>query len=197
MAAALSGNGEGVRQLLSAGAKVGAFTRCELTSYSTVMGGNRQYTALLFAAEQAHASEVDALIQAGAPASDVDPITGDTPMALAVGNNDTSTASILLAAGASPDGLCYGEPFVCRAATSSHKMLALLLDGHAKVDARERSLTALMLSARYDQEQCSRLLLAHGADASLRNDAGETALDIAKKWASASHIELIRGGSKK
>jgi hypothetical protein len=61
------------------------------------------------------------------------------------------------------------------------RLLALLVGAKADVDARDdRGATALMEAARARRATVARFLLDRGADSSLKDCAGQTALDIAR-----------------
>lgn len=62
------------------------------------------------------------------------------------------------------------------------KVLALLLDRGAKIEAPSPNrTTALMMAARYGDERAVDLLLARGADPRARNDLGLNAADFAQR----------------
>ena len=69
-----------------------------------------------------------------------------------------------------------------RAEPDSVEMVRLLLEHHAYIDAESpnRS-TPLMLAAMYGHADAVRLLLEEGADPSLRNEQGLTAVDFARR----------------
>lgn len=69
-----------------------------------------------------------------------------------------------------------------RTEPDSVEMARLLLEHHAYIDAESpnRS-TPLMLAAMYGHADLVRLLLEEGADASLRNEQGMTAVDFARR----------------
>lgn len=61
------------------------------------------------------------------------------------------------------------------------RLIALLVEAHADVNARDgRGATALMEAARGNRTSVAQFLLGRGADASLTDCAGDTALDIAR-----------------
>ena len=79
-----------------------------------------------------------------------------------------------------------------RAETDSVAMARLLLEHHAYIDAESpnRS-TPLMLAAMYGHADVARLLLEEGADPSLRNEQGLTAVDFARRADRSDLADLI------
>lgn len=81
------------------------------------------------------------------------------------------------------------------AASNGHlPVMALLLDHHAYIDATSpNGTTPLMMAARYGSFAATKLLLEAGADPSLKNDLGMSAVDFAGAVDRADVIELIVG----
>ena len=79
-----------------------------------------------------------------------------------------------------------------RAEPDSVGMARLLLEHHAYIDAESpnRS-TPLMLAAMYGHADVVRLLLEEGADPSLRNEQGLTAVDFARRADRGDLADLI------
>jgi hypothetical protein len=68
----------------------------------------------------------------------------------------------------------------------------LLLEHYAYIDAASpNGTTPLMMAARYGSEDVVRLLLAEGADPSLRNQRGQDAIDFARSVDRPAVVELI------
>jgi hypothetical protein len=68
------------------------------------------------------------------------------------------------------------------AASGNTEIAAILLDHYAYIDAASPNRTTpLMMAARERREETMRLLLSAGADATLRNEAGYTAMDFARE----------------
>lgn len=64
---------------------------------------------------------------------------------------------------------------------NSTDMVHLLLEHHAYIDAESPNRTTpLMMAAQYGRPEIVGLLLSEGADATLRNDKGLTAIDFAR-----------------
>jgi uncharacterized protein len=74
----------------------------------------------------------------------------------------------------------------------SKAMVALLLEHHAYIDAESpNKTTPLMMAARYGSSETIQLLLEEGADPSLRNELGLTAVDFARSADRQSQADLI------
>ena len=81
------------------------------------------------------------------------------------------------------------------AATNGHlKIIELLLDENAYIDAASpNGSTPLMMAAQYGTAAAVKLLLEAGADATVRNQLGLTAIDFAYRASRADSAELIAG----
>lgn len=79
------------------------------------------------------------------------------------------------------------------AATNGHlEIMNLLLEHHAYIDAESpNATTPLMMAAHYGSADAVRLLLAAGADPTLRNQLGMSAIDFANKADRKEAAELI------
>lgn len=87
------------------------------------------------------------------------------------------------------------------AATNGHvDIMDLLLDHHAYIDAESpNGTTPLMMAAMYGSSAAVRLLLDAGADSTLRNQLGMTAIDFANKAnrrETAGMIAAVRRGNQ-
>jgi ankyrin repeat protein len=81
------------------------------------------------------------------------------------------------------------------AATNGHlEVMQLLLDNHAYIDAESPNRTTpLMMAAMYGTPAAVKLLLDAGADASLRNVQGLSAIDFAQRAGRKDVADLIAG----
>lgn len=72
-------------------------------------------------------------------------------------------------------------------------MIALLLDRGAKIDTRdlESGATALMMAASLGRTEAVIMLLKRGADPTLKDNAGHTALDRARGAENPEIIKLL------
>ncbi|HWI82962.1 ankyrin repeat domain-containing protein [Ramlibacter sp.] len=79
------------------------------------------------------------------------------------------------------------------AATGGHlAIMALLLEHHAYIDAESpNGTTPLMMAAHYGSTEAVKLLLNEGADATLKNQQGLTAIDFAHRANRGDAADLI------
>jgi hypothetical protein len=79
------------------------------------------------------------------------------------------------------------------AASGGHvDILQMLLDQSAYIDAESpNKTTPLMMAARYGSPESVQLLLDAGADPTLRNELGLTALDFAERGARPDAIRML------
>ena len=79
------------------------------------------------------------------------------------------------------------------AATKGHlEVMKILLDNHAYIDAASpNASTPLMMAAMYGTPSAVKLLLEAGADPSLKNIQGLTAIDFAQRDKRADSAEII------
>lgn len=121
----------------------------------------------------------------------------ETPMMLAAIRGQIDLVKKLLARDA--DVNKPGWTPLHYAATGGHvDIMKLFLEAHAYIDAESpnRS-TPLMMAAGYGSEEAARLLIEEGADVSLRNELGLTALDFAKQSGRTGMIGLIEAAQNK
>ncbi|MFT5531926.1 MAG: ankyrin repeat protein [Burkholderiaceae bacterium] len=77
------------------------------------------------------------------------------------------------------------------ATVGANDIVQLLLDRYAYIDAESpNKTTPIMMAARSGHILTVKLLLDAGADATLKNDAGMTAIDLAKKF---EHADIAEG----
>jgi ankyrin repeat protein len=79
------------------------------------------------------------------------------------------------------------------AATGGHlEIMLILLDEHAYIDAESpNKSTPLMMAAQYSTPAAVRLLLEAGADPTLRNELGLSAIDFAQRASRSDAAELV------
>ncbi|MDR7305192.1 ankyrin repeat domain-containing protein [Rhodoferax saidenbachensis] len=79
------------------------------------------------------------------------------------------------------------------AATNSHiAIMQLLLDNHAYIDAASpNGSTPLMMAAMYGNASAVKMLLEAGADPTLKNGIGLTAIDFANRVKKAESVEIL------
>jgi uncharacterized protein len=105
---------------------------------------------------------------------------GETALMLAALQGRLELAQRLIEQGASISQSGW-NPLHYAATGPEPKIVALLLQRGAPIDARSpNGTTALMMAARYGNEQSVTLLLAQHADATTRNERGLNAADFAR-----------------
>ncbi|MBB3122117.1 ankyrin repeat domain-containing protein [Pseudoduganella violacea] len=112
---------------------------------------------------------------------------GSTALMMAAFKRNQAAVKKMIASGAQVNRPGWA-PLHFAAAAGDTDMIALLLEHHAYIDAASPSgMTPLMIAAREGHEDAAKLLLAEGADASLKDaafkiDAAEFALRADKPW---------------
>jgi len=109
---------------------------------------------------------------------------GESPLMLAALQGDLALARRLIARGAEVNkpGWTALHYAASHPEVGSDAVVALLLEHHAYIDAESPNRTTpLMMAARYGHLRVVKRLLDEGADATLRNEQGLTALDFARQ----------------
>lgn len=142
---------------------------------------NRGRTPLIIAAEQGDAARVDDLLARGVQLEALDDC-GWSAMMRAAASGHTVIVQTLLERGAAIDRRDkVGYTAVLAAVINNRPaVLVLLIEHGANLDVQEKDIgnSALMWAVRDGNTVLQRMLLAAGADPSLRNKAGERAADI-------------------
>lgn len=115
----------------------------------------------------------------------------ESPLMLAALRGHLELAKKLIARGA--DVNKPGWAPLHYAATGGHLgLMRLLLEEHAFIDAESpNKTTPLMMAAHYGTAAAVQLLLDEGADPTLRNDLGLTAMDFAQRGGRKDAQELL------
>ncbi|WP_353394658.1 ankyrin repeat domain-containing protein [Hydrogenophaga sp. 5NK40-0174] len=124
---------------------------------------------------------------------------GETPLMLAAIKGELDIARQLIARGAAVNkpGWTPLHYATSNPDPGSAQMVSLMLEHHAYIDAASpNKTTPLMMAAFYGSEDAARLLLEEGADASLRNDLGMTAIDFALKAERSGLAEALANAMK-
>lgn len=143
-------------------------------------------TALCLAAYSGKTEIVDVLIAAGA---DVNPATDYSPLMRAAAQGHVQVCRRLVKAGAKLDlqrDEGRGRSALMLAAMLGHSKVAkFLLESGADpnlIEKGPRGHTALMLAAIYDHAEVVRVLIRGRVDVNLRNEMGQSALDVALEY---------------
>jgi ankyrin repeat protein len=137
-------------------------------------------TGLILAVREGSARVLDMLLQVKDIKLDARSRNGDTALMLAAYKGNLAVVRALLDKGAEPNQT--GWTALHYAATvGNNDIVGLLLDRSAYIDAESpNQTTPIMMAARGGHILTVKLLLDEGADATLKNGAGMTAIDFAK-----------------
>jgi ankyrin repeat protein len=150
---------------------------------------------LLLAARSGNLEVVKALAEAKA---DLDRLNAnrESAMMLAAIGGHKSVVEFLIAREAQVNK--PGWTALSYAATNGHRAIVeLLLESHAYIDAApENGVTALMMAARGGHRDTVKLLLDEGADPTLKNDLGQSAVDWALMTRNTDIADMIRAKAR-
>jgi ankyrin repeat protein len=202
VAASVNPGAEAVRMLLAKGAKVSVMDQRKVTPMNAATFGNDTAT-------------IRALVEAGADVNTPDTFIGITPLMNAAGNRNVEAVKLLLAKGAQVNAVSMTKnlpkiptgtvefggwtPLLMAAPYGPPEVVRTLLDEGAKVNVQDyRGFTPLMLAVATDRYNPAivKMLLASGADTSVKMHANETALDWAQKFRDADVIKALGGSPK-
>ena len=195
--------------LISTGANAGAFNQffhaAKNNDESAIVGltlrgfdlnivDERGETALLIAVRSGSDKVVEFLLKQPSVKVEARNRNGESPLMLAalLGRLDIATKLIQRKAEVNKTRWTPLHYACSNAEPSSEAMVRLLLEHHAYIDAESpnRS-TPLMMAARYGHADLVPLLLAEGADPTLRNEKGMTAIDFARQTGRDDQASLI------
>ena len=115
---------------------------------------------------------------------------GDTALMIAAFKGNRSVVEALLAKDVEVNQTGWTALHYA-AAAGANDIVQLLLDQSAYIDTESpNKTTPLMMAARGGHILTVKLLLDEGADATLKNDQGLTALELAKKF---NHTDIVEG----
>lgn len=155
-----------------------------------VVENERGDTGLILAVREDSMKSFDILLNAPGIDLNARARNGDTALMLAAYKNNVAAVKALLDKEAEPN--TTGWTALHYAATvGNDEIVQMLLDASAYIDAGSpNNTTPLMMAARGGQILTVKLLLDSGADATLKNDVGMTAIDFAKKF---NHQDIVDG----
>ena len=150
--------------------------------------------ALVFAVRSGAPQTVAYLIKQPGIQVDATNTVDETALMLAANANDIAVANLLIEAGASVNRPNW-TPLHYAASKGHLAMMHLLIDNDAYIDAESpNGTTPLMMAAYYASPSAVKLMLEEGADPTLKNQDGMTALDLAlakDKTLSAQYIRVF------
>ena len=127
------------------------------------------------------------------PKIDLNPITadGETPLMMAVFKGQTALALTLLEKGADVNQPGW-TPLHYAATAGNVQLIKVLVEKHAYIDAESpNKTTPLMMAAHYGTPGAVKLLLEEGADVSLKNALGLSAIDFAQQAKRQDSVDII------
>jgi ankyrin repeat protein len=115
---------------------------------------------------------------------------GDNALMIAAYAGNKPAVEALLAKGAEVNRVGW-TPLHYAASIGHNEIVQLLLDKYAFIDTESpNKTTPIMMAARGGHILTVKLLLDEGADATLKNEAGMTAIDFARKH---NHMDIAEG----
>ena len=150
--------------------------------------------ALVFAVRSGAPKTVAYLLKQPGIQIDAANMADETALMLAANANDLASANLLIEAGASVNRPNW-TPLHYAASKGHTAMMRLLIENDAYVDAESpNGTTPLMMAAYYASPNAVKLMLEEGADPLLKNQDGQTALNMAlakDKKLSAQYIRAF------
>lgn len=159
----------------------------------------RGRTGLTLAIRQESWQVVDTLLVAPGIDINLPNKQGETPLMLAAIKGNLPLVKQLIAKGADVNRAGWTPLHYAASAGLEHsvEIAAYLLDKSAYIDAPSpNGTTPLMLAAQYSSDAMVRLLLAEGADLSLRNQQGFGAVEFAEKSERDFMVKMLQSTHK-
>ena len=148
--------------------------------------------ALVFAVRSGAPKTVAYLLKQPSIQIDATNMADETALMLAANANDLASANLLIEAGASVNRPKW-TPLHYAASKGYTGMMRLLIENDAYVDAESpNGTTPLMMAAYYASPNAVKLMLEEGADPLLKNQDGQTALDMALVKDKKLSVQYIR-----
>ena len=148
--------------------------------------------ALVFAVRSGAPKTVAYLLKQPSIQIDATNMADETALMLAANANDLASANLLIEAGASVNRPNW-TPLHYAASKGHTAMMRLLIENDAYVDAESpNGTTPLMMAAYYASPNAVKLMLEEGADPLLKNQDGQTALDMALVKDKKLSVQYIR-----
>ena len=148
--------------------------------------------ALVFAVRSGAPKTVAYLLKQPGIQIDATNMADETALMLAANANDLASANLLIEAGASVNRPKW-TPLHYAASKGYTGMMRLLIENDAYVDAESpNGTTPLMMAAYYSSPNAVKLMLEEGADPLLKNQDGQTAIDMALVKDKKLSVQYIR-----
>ena len=148
--------------------------------------------ALVFAVRSGAPKTVAYLLKQPGIQIDATNMADETALMLAANANDLASANLLIEAGASVNRPNW-TPLHYASSKGHTAMMRLLIENDAYVDAESpNGTTTLMMAAYYSSPNAVKLMLEEGADPLLKNQDGQTALDMALVKDKKLSVQYIR-----
>ena len=148
--------------------------------------------ALVFAVRSGAPKTVAYLLKQPSIQIDATNMADETALMLAANANDLASANLLIEAGASVNRPKW-TPLHYAASKGYTGMMRLLIENDAYIDAESpNGTTPLMMAAYYASPNAVKLMLEEGADPLLKNQDGQTALDMALVKDKKLSVQYIR-----
>lgn len=147
-------------------------------------------TGLILALREKSMDVFEVLLNGNGVDLNVQARNGDNALMIACYNGNRSAVEALLAKGAEVNKKGW-TPLHYAAAIGNNEIVRILLDKSAYIDAESpNKTTPMMMAARGGHIMTVKLLLDEGADATLKNELGMTAIDFAEKH---NHKDIAEG----
>lgn len=150
----------------------------------------RGHTGMMLALHEGSMEVFKVLLDAPEIDLEAQAFNGDTALMVACYKGNKPAVEALIAKGAEVNRPGW-TPLHYAAASGSNEIVQLLLDKSAYIDAESpNKTTPLMMAARAGHIWTVKLLMDEGADATLKNDLGMSAIDFAEKH---EHSDIAEG----
>lgn len=147
-------------------------------------------TGLIIAVREGSMEVFGVLMNARDIALEASAKNGDTALMIACFKGNRPAVDALLAKGAEVNRPGW-TPLHYAASIGNNELVKILLDRSAYIDAESpNKTTPMMMAARGGHILTVKLLLDEGADATLKNDLGMSAIDFAEKF---NHKDIAEG----
>jgi len=148
--------------------------------------------ALVFAIRSGAQKTVAHLLKQPGIQIDATNTADETALMLAANSNDLASAKLLIEAGASVNRPNW-TPLHYAASKGHTAMMRVLIENDAYIDAESpNGTTPLMMAAYYATPNAVKLMLEEGADPTLQNQDGQTALALAASKDKLQSVKYIR-----